>query len=110
MRSAMPISEAGSRPASPAGHEIPPPPNSSAGVPGSPQIRERKPPAVQATLKTLLPVHMKLFEKHRLVEMKKLLRNMIMNDVQYHAKALEAYSQLMECIHEADERDSNQPL
>lgn len=53
---------------------------------------------------------MKLFEKHRLKEMKILLRSMLQNEVQYHAKALEAYAQLLECIADADERDGNLPI
>lgn len=58
----------------------------------------------------LLPVHMKLFEKHRLAGMKRLLHGLLAGEVAYHAKALEAYAQLLECVCDAEDRDNRLPV
>lgn len=58
-------------------------------------------------LKSLLPIHAKLFEKHRLQEMKALLRQMLIKQLSYHAKALESYSQLLECLSEIEDIEVN---
>ena len=58
-------------------------------------------------LKSLLPVHARLFEKHRLQDMKALLRQMLTKQLTYHAKALESYSQLMECLSEIEDIESS---
>lgn len=49
-------------------------------------------------MKSLLPIHAKLFEKHRIEDMRVLLKNMLLQQVIMHAKALESYSQLFECV------------
>lgn len=57
----------------------------------------------QDLLQSSLAVHMKLFEKHRIQELKQMLRQMILNEVTYHAKALESYSALLECLMEIED-------
>eukprot|EP01031_Cornospumella_fuschlensis_P039311 gene39311-47848_t len=60
---------------------------------------------LQAEHKTLLPVHMKFFERYRAQEMRRLMKDMVLQEVRYHGKALEAYSQVLEAICEAQERE-----
>jgi len=56
-------------------------------------------------IKSFLPIHAKLFEKHRIYHMKQLLRAVLNREIGYHAKALEAYSQLFECLMEIEAYD-----
>jgi hypothetical protein len=58
-------------------------------------------------IKSLLPVHAKLFEKRRLQEFKSLFRGILRKEIEYHAVALESYSQLMECLTEIEEQEVN---
>jgi hypothetical protein len=58
-------------------------------------------------IKSLLPIHAKLFEKHRLQEFKSLFRGILRKEIEYHAVALESYSQLMECLTEIEEQEVN---
>ncbi|RYH18595.1 hypothetical protein EON65_27035 [archaeon] len=60
---------------------------------------------LQAEHKTLLPVHMKFFERYRAQEMRRLMQDMVLQEVRYHGKALEAYSLVLEAICEAEERE-----
>ncbi len=59
------------------------------------------PPGIDI-LSSTLPVHAKLFEQHRVQGMKRLFRDLLRMEVQYHAHAIEAYSQLLECLHAVD--------
>lgn len=56
-------------------------------------------------LNQLLPIHAKLFEKHRVENIKRLFRSLLWNEVTYHAKCLEAYSHLLECLDMVEDVD-----
>jgi hypothetical protein len=61
-------------------------------------------------LRSLLPIHAKLFEKHRLQEMKAFFRLLLTKEIAYHAKALESYSSLLECLSEIDLQETTSSL
>ena len=42
------------------------------------------------------PIHSKLFEKHRLIYMKAMLRSLLYAELQYHSKVIEQISPLFE--------------
>lgn len=56
-------------------------------------------------LKSTLPIHSKLFEKHRIQESKQFFKLLLMRETHYHAVALESYSQLLECLSEIEEQE-----
>ena len=56
-------------------------------------------------LKSVLPVHAKLFEKHRIQESKQFFKLLLTREIHYHAMALESYSQLLECLSEIEEQE-----
>ena len=56
-------------------------------------------------LKSTLPIHSKLFEKHRIQESKQFFKLLLMREIHYHAVALESYSQLLECLAEIEEQE-----
>lgn len=58
-------------------------------------------------LNQLLPIHAKLFEKHRVASMKRLFRSVLWNEITYHARCLEAYSHLMECLDIVEDVEEN---
>jgi hypothetical protein len=74
-------------------------PNPAASVP-SDQL-----PNNYLLLRSLLPIHAKLFEKHRLQGMKSFFRLLLTKEIAYHAKALESYSSLFECLSEIDNQE-----
>eukprot|EP01039_Chlorochromonas_danica_P003273 gene3273-3587_t len=82
-------------------------PNPPSQAPTTPSLPIQ--PTTMASARTLLPIHVRLFEKHRLAEMKRLLRTVLVQEVQYHSKALEAYAQVLECLQDANERDNLLP-
>lgn len=58
-------------------------------------------PDVQHALlsqKSLLQVHAKLYERHRVKEIVELLKIMLLSNISYHAQALQAYSSLLESL------------
>lgn len=78
-----------------------PPASSSAGKSGG----EDPYAANTLLLKSLLPVHAKLFEKHRLQEFQSFFKYLLHKEITYHAAALESYSQLLECLSEIEEQE-----
>jgi hypothetical protein len=58
-------------------------------------------------LRSPLSVHAKLFEKHRIFELTKFLKQMLRNQIAFHAKSIESYSQLLECLSEVEEIESS---
>lgn len=56
-------------------------------------------------VKSFLPIHAKLFEKHRVQQVKQILKQLLFREIAYHSKALEAYSQLFECLMEIESYD-----
>lgn len=58
-------------------------------------------------LRSPLSVHAKLFEKHRILELTKFLKHMLTSQIAFHAKSIESYSQLLECLNEIDEIDTS---
>jgi hypothetical protein len=59
-----------------------------------------------ALVRSLLPIHAKLFEKHRVTELKAFLRQLLTKQIAFHARSLEAYSQLLECLSEIEDIDT----
>jgi hypothetical protein len=56
-------------------------------------------------LSSVLTVHAKLFEKHRIMNMKKLFYELLWHEITYHSQAVEAYSQLLECLSVVDDSE-----
>lgn len=48
--------------------------------------------------KSLLQIHSKLYERHRVKEIVELLKIMLLSNISYHAQALQAYSSLLESL------------
>jgi hypothetical protein len=61
-------------------------------------------------LNQMLPIHAKLFEKHRVESLKRLFRNVLWNEVTYHARCLEAYSHLLECLDTVEDVDEEEHI
>mmetsp|Transcript_12393 Transcript_12393/g.18789 ORF Transcript_12393/g.18789 Transcript_12393/m.18789 type:complete len:206 (-) Transcript_12393:39-656(-) len=54
-------------------------------------------------MEAILPVHRKLFEKHRVKYMKGILKNLIYAELQYHCRSIELLSPLFQSLSEVDE-------
>ena len=53
----------------------------------------------------ILPHHSVMFEKHRLIYMKGILKSVLHAELQYHCQAIEKLSPLFESLAEVDEND-----
>jgi hypothetical protein len=51
----------------------------------------------------ILPVHSKLFEKHRVIYMKTVLKNMIYAELKYHCRVVELLSPLLTALSTVDD-------
>lgn len=80
------------------------PPSASTANPNVASSISTEPNNLQL-LKSILPIHAKLFEKHRIQESKQLFKLLLLREIQYHAVALESYSQLLECLSEIEEQE-----
>lgn len=51
-------------------------------------------------IQSTLPLHMKMFEKHRVDSMKKLMSTLLLKEIQYHSRALEELSVVLQSLHQ----------
>lgn len=75
--------------------------------PAQPTMTNNNEPAGLDIISSVLPIHAKLFEKHRVQGLKSLFKDLLLTEIKYHAKAMESYSQLLECLHAVDALDGH---
>ncbi len=61
---------------------------------------------VNEFLRSPVLLHAKLFEKHRISELTVFLQKMLTSQIAVYTKAIESYSQLLECLAEIQEIDT----
>lgn len=58
-------------------------------------------------IQSTLPVHTKMFEKHRVHSVKRIMSTLLLAEIRYHAKVVEELSQVLASLNLVDDDDDD---
>ncbi len=58
-------------------------------------------------IQSTLPLHTKMFEKHRVQSMKKIMSNLLLSEIKYHARVVEELSAVLATLSLITEEESS---